>query len=64
MGYFSNLDIDRQNVEAMGGVIPDQSLEPDYSDYANYVKSCMADPEFAKEMDKLTNAIRKDISGE
>jgi hypothetical protein len=35
--------------------------EPDFKDYAD---ECMADPEFQKEMDKLTLAIIKDIGGE
>jgi hypothetical protein len=34
--------------------------EPDFKDYAD---ECMADPEFQKEMDKLTLAIIKDIGG-
>ena len=35
--------------------------EPDFKDYAD---ECMADPEFKREMDKLTLAIIKDIGGE
>lgn len=63
MGYYSDLDIDRQEAEARGEIVPEPCLEPDTDDITEYQRQCMADKEFAKEMDLLTRSIIKDIGG-
>ena len=33
MGYFSDLDIDNQEMEAIGAIVPQHDQEPDIKDY-------------------------------
>jgi hypothetical protein len=47
MGYFSDLDIDNQEMEAIGGVVPKHDQEPDFMSYAHKV---MASKEFEQDM--------------
>jgi hypothetical protein len=50
-------------LQEQGALLPESHEDCRQPDFKDYADECMADPEFQKEMDKLTLAIIKDIGG-
>ena len=54
MGYFSNLDIDNQEMEAIGVIVPQHDQEPDAKEY-------MKTDQYLQEFDKAFGNPKQQI---
>ena len=54
MGYFSDLDIDNQEMEAIGAIVPQHDQEPDFKAY-------METDQYMREFDKAFGNPKQQI---
>lgn len=60
MGRMSDLDIERQELEAIGAIAPQRDQEPDLEEIMSYAKAYTKTPEFAREWAKFSQMMEND----